>query len=105
MRTIFILWALPVGLFWGWYFLSLNDISFGCLILSRQGHDFVFNIYGQILGMDPAVIPGFVARACTFDALLLSALYAFRRRKQVANWWRNRRNGHARLRRHLAPGE
>jgi hypothetical protein len=93
MRYILILWAAPVGLFWGWYFLSLNDINFGLLIFSRKIHDFVFNIYGQILGVDPAEIPGFVARACLFDAVLLAALYAFRRRKQIAAWWRRRRNG------------
>ncbi|TAN00526.1 MAG: hypothetical protein EPN45_14260 [Rhizobiaceae bacterium] len=92
MRTILILWAAPVGLFWGWYFLSLNDISFGFVILSRQVHNFVFNIYGQILGVDPAEIPGFAARACMFDAVLLAALYAFRRRRQIAAWWRRRRN-------------
>jgi hypothetical protein len=93
MRIILILWAAPVGLFWGWYFLSLNDINFGYLFLSRRVHDFVFNIYGQILGVDPAAIPGFVARACLFDAVLLAALYAFRRRRQIAAWWRRRRNG------------
>jgi hypothetical protein len=95
MRTILILWAAPVGLFWGWYFLSLNDISFGLVIFSRQVHDFVFDVYGQILGVDPAEIPGFVARACMFDAVLLAALYAFRRRKQIAAWWRKRRSDHA----------
>jgi hypothetical protein len=92
MRTILILWAAPVGLFWGWYFLSLNDISFGLVIFSRQVHDFVFDVYGQILGVDPAEIPGFAARACMFDAVLLAALYAFRRRRQIAAWWKRRRN-------------
>jgi Family of unknown function (DUF6105) len=90
MRYILILWAAPVALFWSWYFLSLNDISFGYIILSRQLHDLVFKLYGQILGVDPAAIPAFVARACAFDGVLLSALYAFRRRKQIAAWWRRR---------------
>ena len=105
MRTIIILWAAPVGLFWGWYFLSLNDINFGFLILSRQIHDFVFNIYGQILGVDPAEIPGFVARACMFDAVLLTALYAFRRRKKIAAWWRKRRNSPVAVAKDVAAGE
>jgi hypothetical protein len=95
MRTIIILWAAPVGLFWGWYFLSLNDISFGYFILSRRVHDFVFDVYGQILGVDPAEIPGFVARACLFDAVLLAALYAFRRRKKIAAWWKRRKASRA----------
>ncbi|MGN6583607.1 MAG: DUF6105 family protein [Rhizobiaceae bacterium] len=104
MRIILILWAAPVGLFWGWYFLSLNDLSFGCFILSRKVHDFVFDIYGQILGVDPAEIPGFVARACMFDAVLLTALYAFRRRRQIAAWWRRRR-GAPIAKNIAAPGE
>jgi hypothetical protein len=27
-----------------------------------------------------------------FDAVLLAALYAFRRRRQIAAWWKRRRN-------------
>jgi hypothetical protein len=106
MRTIIILWAAPVGLFWGWYFLSLNDISFGYFILSRRVHDFVFDVYGQILGVDPAEIPGFVARACLFDAVLLAALYAFRRRKKIAAWWKRRKASRARAVENVTvPGE
>ena len=29
MRYLIALWAMPLALFWGWYFLSLNDINFG----------------------------------------------------------------------------
>jgi hypothetical protein len=88
MRTLFALWAAPLALFWGWFFLSLNDINFGYVMLSRQVHDFAFQLYGQMLGVDPAIIPGMVARACIFDGFLLMALWAFRRRRNIAAWIR-----------------
>lgn len=91
MRYIFALWAAPMLLFWGWFFLSLNDINFGSIMLSRQLHDLVFQLYGQMLGIDPATIPGLVAKACVFDGLLLTALWAFRRRKAILAWIRGLR--------------
>ena len=91
MRTLLALWAIPTGLFWGWFFLSLNDINFGYVMLSRQLHDLVFQLYGQILGVDPAIIPGMVARACVFDTFLVMGLIAFRRRREIGEWFRPRR--------------
>lgn len=91
MRYIFALWALPLALFWGWFFLSLNDIHFGYMILSRPMHDLVFQLYGEMLGIDPAVIPGLVAKACLFDTLLIVAIYAFRRRAAIIAWARDTR--------------
>lgn len=91
MRYIFALWAAPLILFWGWFFLSLNDMNFGYVMLSRQLHDFVFGLYGETLGIDPAVIPGLVARACIIDTGLLLAFWAFRRRRQIAAWIRKKR--------------
>jgi hypothetical protein len=91
MRALFVLWVAPLVLFWGWFFLSLNDISFGYVMLSRQLHDMVFQLYGQMLGIDPAIIPGMVARACVFDGFLLLGLVAFRRRRRIAEWIRQRR--------------
>ncbi|TGQ47863.1 MULTISPECIES: DUF6105 family protein [unclassified Mesorhizobium] len=90
MRTLFALWLAPLLLFWGWFFLSLNDMNFGYVMLSRQLHDLVFQLYGQMLGIDPAIIPGMVARACVFDGFLLTALWAFRRRRNIAAWIRRR---------------
>ena len=90
MRWVFAAWALPLGIFWGWYFLSLNDINFGSIYLSRALHDVVFRLYGQMLGIDPAGIPGMVAEACMLDTGLLVALWAFRRRRQLAAWGRAR---------------
>jgi len=93
MRALFAFWAAPLVLFWGWFFLSLNDINFGYVMLSRQLHDLVFQLYGQMLGVDPAVIPGLVARACVFDSFLLMGLVAFRRRRRIMEWIRQRRQG------------
>ncbi|TPJ72543.1 DUF6105 family protein [Mesorhizobium sp. B2-7-1] len=93
MRTIFTLWAAPMAIFWGWFFLSANDMNFGYAMLSRQVHDFAFQLYGQMLGVDPAIIPGMVARTCVFDFFLLMGLWAFRRRRNIAEWIRQRRQG------------
>ncbi|WP_192178792.1 DUF6105 family protein [Mesorhizobium amorphae] len=90
MRILFALWAAPMALFWGWFYLSLNDINFGYVMLSRRLHDLVFELYGQMLGIDPAIIPGMVAKTCVFDGFLLMALWAFRRRRNIAAWVRNR---------------
>jgi hypothetical protein len=91
MRYLLAAWAAPLALFWAWYFLSLNDVNFGYVMLTRQMHDFVFDVYGQILGVDPATIPGLVARACLFDTFFIAALYAFRRRSAIRAWLRERR--------------
>src|SRR6185369_11389798 len=79
-------WATPLVLFWGWYFLSLNDINFGTVYLTRDLHLLVFQLYGEILGVDPASIPGMIADACFFDTLLVAAIWALRRRVAIIAW-------------------
>ena len=95
MKWFIILWAGPVALLFGWYFLSLNDVSFGVFMLTREAHDLVFRIYGNILGIDPALLPPMVLRAIAVDSLFVVALLAFRRRKQIAAWWRGRQEASA----------
>lgn len=90
MRVLLALWFAPLVLFWGWFFLSLNDINFGYIMLSRQLHDVVFELYGEMLGIDPAIIPGMVAKACFFDSLIVLAIWGFRRRRAIAGWVRKR---------------
>ena len=90
MRWILIFWALPLAVLGTWYGLSYNDINFGYLILSRQMNDFVFQLYGQILGLPPENIPGLLLRALLVDSLLLFGILAFRRRRQIAAWWTSR---------------
>lgn len=86
MRYILLFWALPMSLFWGWYFLSLNDINFGMLFFSRQLHDMVFEIYGGILGIAPEALPPMVARACILDTGIIFSIFAFRRRREIKAW-------------------
>lgn len=95
MRYILIFWALPMGLFWGWYFLSYNDINFGLLFFSRRIHDLVFQIYGNILGLDPESLPPLVARACVVDTAIIFAIFGFRRRRGILAWARDLRARYA----------
>lgn len=86
MRYVLFFWALPLGLFWGWYFLSFHDINFGYLFLSRVLHDAVFQIYGNMLGIDPERIPGMLVKACVMDTALIGGILAWRRRKPIRAW-------------------
>lgn len=83
MKYVFALWATPLVLFWGWYFVSFFDINFGYVMLSRRAHDLVFELYGQMLGIDPQTIPGLIAEACILDTAIVLAIWAFRRRKTL----------------------
>lgn len=87
MKYIFSAWAAPLGLFWGWFFLSANDINFGSIYLSRALHELVFQLYGDMLGVAPETIPWLIAKACLFDTGLIAAIWAFRRRREIAAWW------------------
>jgi hypothetical protein len=91
MKWIVAAWALPMGTFWGWYFLSAYNLHFGYVMLTRQVHDLVFEIYGQSVGIDPALLPALVARICVLDTLLVAALVAFRRRASIVAWLQARR--------------
>ena len=91
MKYVFFVWAAPLGLFWGWFFLSANDINFGSIYLSRGLHDLVFELYGEMLGLAPETIPWLVAKACIFDTFLIACIFAFRRRAQLRVWFAARR--------------
>lgn len=84
MRYVIAVWALPLVIFWGWFGLSYFDINFGYVMLTRQVHDLLFDLYAQMLGIEAATIPWLVAKACIFDTLFILAIFAFRRRKQIA---------------------
>ena len=90
MKWFLILWAGPVLLLTSWYGLSYYDMSFGFFMLTRQTHDLVFQIYGHVLGIPPETIPPLVARAIAFDSLIVFAIIGFRKRRQIAAWWRQR---------------
>ena len=90
MKWFLILWAGPVLLLTGWYGLSYYDMSFGFFMLTRQTHDLVFQIYGNVLGIPPESIPPLVARAIVVDSLIVFAIIGFRKRRQIAAWYRRR---------------
>ena len=90
MKWFLVFWAGPILLLGTWYSLSYYDMNFGFFMLTRQTHDLVFQIYGRILGLPPEILPGLVARAVVVDSILLFAIIGFRRRRQIAAWWRNR---------------
>ncbi|TRB02751.1 MULTISPECIES: DUF6105 family protein [Rhizobium/Agrobacterium group] len=92
MKWFLILWAGPVALLGSWYWLSYYDMSFGFYMLTRQTHDLVFQIYGNILGLPPQSLPPLVARAIVVDSLIVFAILAFRKRKQIAAWWTGRQS-------------
>jgi hypothetical protein len=97
MRYILLFWALPMGLFWGWFGLSFYDVNFGMLIFSRMFHDFALQLYGGVLGIDPATIPPLLAQACIVDTALIFGIFAFRRRREIAAWWAEKRGAMAAL--------
>ena len=91
MKYLLFAWLAPLAFFWGWFFLSLNDINFGTIFFSRALHEVLFELYGQMLGLDPATIPWLIAKACILDTLILMAIWAFRRRKNIKAWINARR--------------
>lgn len=95
MRYVLAIWALPLLVFWGWFGISYYDMNFGYVMLSRQVHDLLFELYGQMLGLDPATIPWLLAKACIVDTLILLAIWAFRRRAAILEWLRARRERYA----------
>lgn len=90
MRYIFIFLVVPMSLVWGWYFLSLNDLHFGVPMLTREAHELVFAIYGEILGMKPEAIPPLLARACIVDTAIVLAIFALRKRRTIRAWLEGR---------------
>ena len=87
MRYVLAFWALPLVVFWGWYFLSLYNIHFGYVLLSRQAHDLLFDLYGDMIGVAGPDVPFLVAKVWVLDTLLLLALCALRRRQAISTWF------------------
>lgn len=90
MRALLIFWAAPIAFLAAWYGLSYHDMSFGFFMLTRETHDLVFQVYGNVLGIPPETIPPLVMRAIVVDSLVLFAIIGFRRRKKIAAWWAER---------------
>ena len=97
-RVALIFWVLPLTLYTAWFILSANDINFGSIYLSRQMHDVIMQTYANLLGIDPAIIPALLIRAVIWDAAVVLAILAFRRRKQIKRWWQSHKAGRSALR-------
>ncbi|VVT16743.1 DUF6105 family protein [Hoeflea sp. EC-HK425] len=84
MKVFLILWVTPIVLLGSWYGLSYYDMNFGFRILSRDLHDLVFTIYGNLLGIPPETIPPLVLKAIILDTFLVIGFIVIkRRRKQI----------------------
>lgn len=98
IRGLFLFWFLPIAFFWSWYFLSLNDLGFGLFFFSRELHDLVFQTYGATLGIDPAALPGMVAKALAVDTVIVFALVVLRKHRAIARFIVSKRGGHSQSR-------
>jgi hypothetical protein len=87
MKWFLIFWAGPIFFLGSWYWLSYYDMSMGVFMYTRQMHDLVFQIYGNILGIPPETIPPLVMRAIAFDTLLVFSMIAYRKRAIIKAWW------------------
>lgn len=87
MRYIVTAWAVPMGIFWGWFCVSYYDLAPGVLMLSRTFHDLYFKIMGDMTGLDPATIPWLAFKACVTDTFILLGIWAFRRRNDIRAWF------------------
>lgn len=92
MKWFLVFWATPILLLGSWYGFSYYDMHFGVFMLSRQAHDLVFQVYGNALGIAPETIPPLVLRAIIVDSAIVFAIIAFRRRRKIAAWWRDRQS-------------
>ncbi|MEX3009293.1 DUF6105 family protein [Hoeflea sp. TYP-13] len=86
MKWFLILWFAPILFLGSWYGLSYHDINFGFIMLSRQVHDLVFQIYGDMLGMRPESIPPLLLKAIIVDSFIVLGIACFRWRKKIIAW-------------------
>jgi hypothetical protein len=78
MRAILGMWIFSVVFFWGWYFLSVNDMHFGMFFLSRGFHEHLFQIYGNMLHMAPEEVPEKIAWLFAIDTVIVFGIAALR---------------------------
>lgn len=92
MRYFLLLWVLPVGGLAAWLFMAANNYSFGMFFFSRGMFDLVFGTYADILGVDASTLPPLVYKALVVDTLIVAALFALKRRKDIISWWNSRQS-------------
>lgn len=88
MRVLLWMWFAPMAFFWTWFVLASADV--GYVFFTREVYDQTFGIYAAALGLDPAVLPPLVLKACIVDSALVLGIFAFVRRKRILAWWRSR---------------
>lgn len=81
-----------MGLVALWYCLSINDMHFGVLMLSRLFNDAVFDVYGSILGMDAASVRTLLIKTFALNTLYIVAIAYFKPFGRIKAWWVARRN-------------
>lgn len=91
MRWFLLLWVVPISFLLLWLGLASHDLHFGMFFFSRALYDQVFGIYGLALGLPPESLPPMVVRAIAVDSSIVLAIFAFRRRRQIAVWLRRLR--------------
>lgn len=84
IRYLLIFWALPLGSFWAWFFLSYLNVGFGTIYFTRGFHELYFKLAGQILGVPPATVTVMIAKACIVDTLIIFAIVAVSKRRAIA---------------------
>lgn len=93
LRYLLIFWGIPVGALALWYYLSINDISFGVFLLSREFNDSYFGIYSRVLGVEVDVIRDSLTRVLLIDTVFVFAVVYFKPFSRLRNWWRFRNAG------------
>lgn len=91
IRGLVVFWFLPIAFFWSWYFISLHDLGFGLFFYSRELHDMVFAVYGATLGVDPALLPGMLAKVLLVDSSIVFGLIALRKHRAIARFIASKR--------------
>lgn len=90
MRWLLSIWFVPIAFLVLWLLLAANDWSLGVHFFSREMYDTVFGVYANVLGVPAESLPPLVVRALVLDSLIVLALYAFRRRKPIMAFLRER---------------
>ncbi|BDA84485.1 hypothetical protein Sa4125_20270 [Aureimonas sp. SA4125] len=75
-------WLGTMAVFWLWFCLSSLDL--GLPLLTRSFHDDTMLVYGWALGVEPALVPWFFAKAFAIDGALVAAIVAFRKRRTLS---------------------
>ena len=90
MRILLSAWFAPITFLVLWLLMASNDWSLGIHFFSRDMYDSVFDLYANVLGVPAETLPPLVVRALVLDSLIVLALYAFRRRRPIMTFLRER---------------